>query len=313
MVVILDPARQERAMELEFMRQKDFYHAILSEKIAYAEIDMESHRILSAGGLWSACVDNEKDYYQVLLQNMEQVVHPEDAAAYARFISEETLQEVMSQKKDTAKLQLRRLIDGKMHWVELVGHVFQDRLTENVYGMLYMQDIDAQKRRELEQEIAATRDPLTKVYNRRAFEQEVTEFILQSESDVAGALIILDLDNFKEINDTFGHAEGDKVLKQMADVLLSTFRRKDLIGRFGGDEFLIFLKNTTDRAVIDRRMKEMSSALLGMNQYNCTCSVGIAFVNREDFHYETCLKHADIALYQSKNRGKNTHSYYREA
>lgn len=310
MVVILDPAKQERAMELEFMRQKDFYHSILSEKIAYAEIDMESHRIFAAGGLWASYVDHNKDYERVLLQYKDQLVHPEDAEAYAQFISEKTMRKIMSRQKDTGSLQFRRLIDGQMRWVELTGHVFQDRLTGNVYALLYMQDIDAQKRRELEQALAATRDPLTKVYNRSAFEQEVTGYVLQSEDTAAGTLMILDLDNFKEINDAFGHAEGDKVLTQMADVLLSTFRRKDLIGRFGGDEFLIFLKDTTDKQVIDRRIREMCGALAVMNGHGCTCSIGIAFIGPKDFRYDTCLKQADIALYKSKNQGKNRHTYF---
>lgn len=312
MVVILDPAKQERAMELEFMRQKDFYQAILSEKIAYAEIDMESHRILSAGGLWCSYVDNDRNYEELLRQYGDRMVHPEDARAYRRFISADMLHEVMSRQKDTEKLQLRQFIDGKVQWAELTGHVFQDQLTENVYALLYMQDIDARKRRELEQEIAATRDPLTKVYNRRAFEQELTEYVMVSEDDTAGTLILIDLDNFKEINDTYGHAEGDRVLKQMADVLLSVFRRKDLVGRFGGDEFLIFLKNTTDKKVIDRRMQEISKALAAMNEYHCSCSAGITVVNRTDFHYETALKRADVALYRSKNQGKKTRSYFDE-
>ena len=310
MVVILDPAKQERAMELEFMRQKDFYHSILSEKIAYAEIDMESRRIFAGGGLWSSYVDHDRDYEHILLQSEAPLVHPEDADTYAQFISERTMREIMSRQKDTGSVQFRRLMDGKMRWVELTGHVFQDRVTGNVYGLLYMQDIDVQKRRELEQEIAATRDPLTKVYNRRAFEQEVTEYLQQSEDTAGGALMILDLDNFKEINDTYGHTEGDKALKQMADVLLSTFRRKDLIGRFGGDEFLIFLKNTMDKQVIDRRIREMSSALAAMNEYGCTCSIGIVLAGSKDFCYDTCLKQADSALYRSKKEGKNRHTYF---
>ena len=313
MVVILDPARQERAMELEFLRQKDFYHSILTEKIAYAEIDMESRRILSAGGLWSGYASYEQDYENILLRNSDPLIHPDDRAAYSRFISEQTLQEVMANQKDTAKLQLRRLINGQMRWVELTGHVFQDQLTGNVYALLYMQDIEDQKRRELEQEIAATRDPLTMVYNRSAFEVEMTRYVLQGTGNWAGTLMILDLDNFKEINDGYGHVEGDRVLQQMADVLLSTFRRKDLIGRFGGDEFLVFLKDTTDKAVIEWRVKEMFSALAAANRHQCTCSVGITLVRQEDFCYETYLKYADTALYRSKNRGKNTYSYYPDA
>lgn len=309
MVVILDPAKQERAMELEFLRQKDFYRAILSESIAYAEIDMESHEILAAGGLWEPCQKQGQDYLNTLLQCAELTAYPEDAAAYCRFLSEETLSRVMAAGKDREKIQLRCFVAGQLRWVELTGHVFRDQLTENVYALLYVQDIDARKQRELEQEKAATRDPLTQLFNRSAFQKEVMEHIARSRSDTAGALVILDLDNFKPINDTYGHAEGDRVLQQLADVLMTTFRRKDLIGRFGGDEFLIFLKDLSDKDVIDRRMQELRRNLLTANHHGCTCSAGITFVRRKDFHYETYLKEADQALYQSKKQGKNTYSY----
>ena len=311
-VVILDPARQERAMELDFMRQKDFYSAILGEKLAYAEIDIGSRRILSSGGLWSAYMDTERDYESVLLERADPVIHPQDTDRYARFISTDTLHRIMAQGRSSGTLQLRRLIEGRMCWVELTGHIFQDSLTGNIYALLYLKDIDAQKRQQLEQEHAATRDPLTQVYNRAHFQEEVTRHILSSGSSGCGTLIILDLDNFKSINDTYGHDEGDRVLRQMADVLMSTFRRKDLIGRFGGDEFLIFLKDTADRKTIDHRLGELRAALADGNKHNCSCSIGITFTTRSGFHYDTSLKQADQALYKSKARGKNRHTYFED-
>ena len=84
--------------------------------------------------------------------------------------------------------------------MKLVFHVFQDRYTENMYALMYMKNIDAEKRREMAQERAARRDPLTNVYNRKIFESEVREF-MTSEEDRKGALIILDLDDFKQVND----------------------------------------------------------------------------------------------------------------
>ena len=316
MVVLLDPAKQERIMELEYMRQKDFYKAVLSDAIAYAEIDMESHRILTVGGLWSAYADektrNEKTYEEVLTQYKHLVVHPEDVEAYEKFLNVSTLRELMGQGKDTGKLQLRRIVDGKMHWVELTGHIFQEQFSENIYALIYMKDIDAEKRREMAQELAATRDPLTKVYNRSAFEEEVVRHMLGTEEGACGTLVMLDMDNFKYINDNYGHAVGDQVLKRLADVLLTTFRRKDIIGRLGGDEFVVFLKNVTNKETIDHRMEELGAALTKGNEYRTTCSVGITFVYQENFSYGECLNRADIALYKSKEMGKNRYCYYEE-
>ena len=316
MIVILDPATQERAMELEYLRQKDFYRATLSEKIAYAEIDMESHRFLSLGGLWSDYADDarrsELPYEAVLLKYADLLVHPEDQQAYREFIHEDTLYRLLTQGKTSEKLQFRRLVGGAMHWVELTGHVFQDRLTENNYALLYMKDIDAAKRRELEREMAATRDPLTKVFNRGAFEEEVTRHMLDSSSTNTGTLLLIDMDHFKEINDSFGHTEGDTILRKTSDILMSTFRRKDVIGRFGGDEFLVFLKNVTDRAVISRRLGELQEALADVDGHMVTCSVGAVEVHPEGFSYDLSLRQADLAMYRSKELGRSTYCYYED-
>lgn len=313
MVVMLDPANQERAMELEYMRQQDFYKAILSETIAYAEIDMESQQMLRAGGLWLPYMNDtfrEKKYIDILTQYKDLLIHPEDVEAYEQFLNIATMRDLMWNKKDTSKLEFRRLINGEMRWVELTGHVFQEQFSENIYALIYMKDIDAEKKREMANELAATRDPLTKVFNRKAFEEEVVKHVMSTNDNNAGTLILLDMDNFKEINDTYGHGEGDRVLNQLVDTLMQTFRRKDIIGRLGGDEFMIFLKSVTNKDVINRRMDELRSALLEMNRYMTTCSAGITFVSREEFSYDECLHQADIALYRSKENGKNTYCYY---
>jgi len=315
MIVILDPANQTRTMELEYSRQKDFYNAILAEKIAYAEIDMESHRILHMGGLWANYADkttrNETPYEQVMLHYADLLVHPEDLKSYKSFIQADSVYGMLDQK-DGNKIQLRRLINGEMRWVELTAHTFQDGVTGNVFALMYMRDIDAAKRRELQHELAATRDPLTKVFNRLTFEEEVVRHMTENREANCGTLLLIDMDNFKEVNDRYGHSEGDAVLMALTDILLTTFRRKDLIGRFGGDEFLVFLKNVTDKKVINRRMEELKSALVGLGQWNVTCSVGAVRIPAGPFDYGESIRKADEAMYFSKDKGKNAFSFYDE-
>ena len=91
---------------------------------------------------------------------------------------------------------------------------------------------------------------------------------------------------------------------------MATFRRKDILGRFGGDEFMIFLKNVSDRQIVERRINEFCQALSEVTEYNATCSIGIVEVKKADFDYQEYLKKADQALYASKERGKNTYTYY---
>lgn len=312
----LEMVESQHHTDIEYLRQKDFYKAVLSETIAYAEIDLEERRVISMDGLWSPYVNEktriEKSYEEILTQYKNLLIHPDDVKKFECFIKEDSLRNILGKVNDTDSVQFRRLIDDEMRWVEMTGHVFKDVLHDKTYTLLYMKDIDMKKKRELEREMAATRDPLTKVFNRKAFEEEVIKHVLSTQIDNAGELVIVDLDNFKHINDQFGHAEGDKVLLQLADVLMTTFRRKDIIGRLGGDEFLIFLKNLSKKDIVNRRLEELRSALAKVSEHNTTCSIGVAFVQREGFSYGEALKKADAALYKSKEKGRNTYSYYDE-
>ena len=314
MIIILEPASKERAAEIQHMRLKDFYKATMREKIAFMEVDLESRHVLEIGGLWNVwreeAMGEGSNYRDVMLRYKEDLVHPDDKKAYAAFIGE-NLQDGMSPDSNhTKKLEYRRLLDGRMQWVEITVHIFIEQYSESLYALIYLKNIDAQKRRELEQETAATRDSLTGVFNRKAFEYLVKEHMEQADKGLHSTLLVLDMDNFKDINDRFGHVEGDKLLKQLADVLMTTFRRKDILSRYGGDEFMVFLKNVSDREIIERRIKEFSQAFARINAYNSTCSIGIVEVKKDDFDFEEYLKKADKALYASKEKGKNTYSYY---
>lgn len=307
--VILEPADQGRATELELIRKTDFYEALLSETAGHMEVDVESGHIMQAGGLWEAYAveSREKgtDFDQVVQRQVEIVSHPEDEEAYRAHLNLRYMKEMYQKGLPTTELMFRRRLDGKFCWMKLVLHVFQDRFTENMYALLYLKNIDAEKRRELAQENAAQRDPLTNVYNRSIFEEEAERFM--EEEGAAGALIILDLDNFKQVNDRYGHLKGDEMLKALVKILQQTFRRQDLIGRLGGDEFLVFVKEIAGREVLDKRMRELFDRMEGMQ---LACSAGISMADGADFSYGKALKEADIALYRSKQNGKKRYSYY---
>ena len=157
-----------------------------------------------------------------------------------------------------------------------------------------------------------TESRLTKVFNRGAFEEEVTRHMLNRDSNNTGTLLLIDMDHFKDINDHFGHTVGDTLLRKTSDILMSTFRRKDLIGRFGGGEFLVFLKNVTNRTVISRRIGELQAALADVDGREITCSIGVVEVHWEEFSYDRSLRRADMAMYRSKEHGRNTYCYYED-
>lgn len=149
-------------------------------------------------------------------------------------------------------------------------------------------------------------DPLTKVYNKAVFRPFIEEQI-DAHSDFA--LFIVDVDDFKNINDTNGHMTGDEVLTAFADNLKSVFRATDMVGRFGGDEFYVIMQNIKNAAdVLSCGHKICKAARdVGSEGIKCgiTASVGIALYPEHGKDYKELLEHADKALYKVKENGKD--------
>lgn len=164
--------------------------------------------------------------------------------------------------------------------------------------------------KEIMSKAAASKDPLTGVYNRKAFEEKMGEHVHKSEKDLCGTLVMFDLDNFKKINDGYGHIAGDNVLKHMVEAMNTCFRKDDLVGRLGGDEFLVFLKDLTDKECVARRLYDFQEAFAKVNRYQSTCSMGVTIVKKENYSYHKCVAEADSGLYKSKENGKDKFSYY---
>jgi two-component system, cell cycle response regulator len=126
------------------------------------------------------------------------------------------------------------------------------------------------------------------------------------------SLMILDMDHFKNINDTYGHDVGDKVLKQLADIIIQASRSTDLAARFGGEEFVILMPETDPQAALGAasRMREVVEAAdfkTGTEKtIKCTISIGVADLHPEGDSAESLLKRADEALYSAKHSGRNT-------
>ena len=156
-------------------------------------------------------------------------------------------------------------------------------------------------------------DSMTKLYNRRYFEntaEHYFESVKRNKTDLS--LIMLDVDNFKQINDNYGHKIGDFVLIELANILLSLSRKSDIICRFGGEEFIILLPQTNLEGAnfmaekIRRHIEESALPLDNLNQLKFTVSLGVSQVNiLVDKNIEDCIKRSDDALYEAKNSGKN--------
>ncbi len=164
-----------------------------------------------------------------------------------------------------------------------------------------------------QEEIRAARqeartDALTGLCNLQGTVESATAY-LQEEGEQA-ALLFIDLDNFKNINDTLGHSAGDQLLQEVAKILLAHVRRYDLVGRIGGDEFLVYLRHVSSVDIARQRATQLHEAINDLSQVigiTVSCSIGIAFAPADGTDYTTLIKCADYRTYQAKSRGKNQH------
>lgn len=162
----------------------------------------------------------------------------------------------------------------------------------------------------------ADTDMLTGLTNKSATERLIREYMEEHPGEQA-LLFVLDIDNFKKINDTMGHAFGDEVLRSLGHQIRIFFRVTDIIGRTGGDEFMIFLKGMKDDESILKEARKLEYFFKNFQtgeyvKYSATASIGTAVYPRDAANFEDLYKIADKALYKAKQRGKNQLAFYDE-
>jgi diguanylate cyclase (GGDEF)-like protein len=164
----------------------------------------------------------------------------------------------------------------------------------------------------------ATRDTLTGLFNRRSLLERLKNSIAQASRRGEGlALMFLDLDKFKEINDTFGHEVGDELLKQVATHLSAAVRESDMVARLGGDEFVILLEGFPDTADVVKVAKKIIKGnvephVIGSQLVKTSTTIGISFYPQDGSTAEELLKNADVAMYHAKQQERGTIQFFHE-
>lgn len=178
-----------------------------------------------------------------------------------------------------------------------------------------MLDTHEQTMREIYYRQGAEKDCLTGIYNRRSGERLIKRRLKNMERTSSCMMIMLDVDGFKMLNDTYGHPFGDNILLQVACALQSTFRKNDICARIGGDEFMVFLEGVRDKGVCLKRLQQLVTYTLqdeSVEQYNVTLSAGVSYQTGNKLSYEEMYRRADEALYQAKRAGKRSFRVYSE-
>ena len=239
------------------------------------------------------------------------ITHPDDLAADYEVMQALIDGTVASQVDE--KRYLRP--DGTIVWVARSVTLVRDADGEPLHFLDQIQDVTERRRFEHELRHLADHDPLTGLFNRRRFEQELDRHVAEvARYGPRGALLVLDLDHFKYVNDALGHHAGDELILSVAALLQDRLRDTDTVARLGGDEFAILLPNADVSEAehvaseLVRAVREEATVLAGDRRRRVTTSVGIAPFGRSDLNGEELLIEADLAMYEAKESGRDRFS-----
>jgi len=197
-------------------------------------------------------------------------------------------------------VEIRHRRTGSVRWLRMICEPVGDDIAATFV------DITDGKAKERKMESIATSDPLTGVLNRRGFERDAARRLTDSADDATGALLFIDLNDFKQINDAFGHEVGDQLLTEASDRLRRSLRSCDIIGRPGGDEFVALVPDV-DSDVADQLATRLTAALkepylIGRESLHCPASIGLALYPKNANTLTGLLREADQAMYRAKSR-----------
>ncbi|MBX9971427.1 GGDEF domain-containing protein [Cytobacillus firmus] len=244
---------------------------------------------------------------ELLTTNFQNLTYPKDLDTDLSYT-----QELVEGRRDSFEMEKRYVHkSGKIVWVLLSVSIVREG-NKPLFLISQIQDITDRKNSERILKQMAHYDFLTQLPNRRLFEERLNHAIESADFNKGlVAVMYLDLDGFKQINDTFGHDLGDLLLKEVASMLTSCTENKDTVARLAGDEFTILLPETTiDNAkqVAERIIDTLSDAVSVQNiVISITPSIGIAFCDDYNVDVRNLLKYADGAMYQAKQNGKNNY------
>ena len=250
------------------------------------------------------------------LQNLplKENIHPDDKHYFSALLRDTSL--ASSNKRRTVKFRLRPLHGTEFLWHMCSAIGYTEESTGHVKIIGKVANIHQYETRLATLHQENQRDQMTKLYNKIAMEQ-LSRKVLQDKPNQRHALLMIDIDNFKQVNDSCGHSFGDEVIQMIAHCLAHTFRSTDLVARVGGDEFAVLLQNVTfDQAVAlgeiyHRIVAEQTQKL--SQPYHVTSSVGIAFCPDDANGYDGLYHAADQALYWVKNNCKGAIALYSNA
>ena len=303
-------ARQHYQQELRYL------FALPKDTYAVSFIDIDDWRIISqrrqliAEGTLQECHTVEE-----LVEAAIESIVDENSGAYVFYnnFSPSLLKEIYG----TGRMHMtfryqRRVGENMVRWVHNDIRFIIDVDSGHLCAMLSAKDIDEEKREEQKLVTAAKMDKMTMVYNRETTMDTIRK-ILNEEPDQNHVLFMIDVDNFKNLNDSRGHQAGDEFLIDLAAEIKGSFRETDVVGRIGGDEFFALMRNVPGDSITLRKAQDLLNTMQEVcedyKDLNLSTSIGISMYPEDGTTLDELYAQADGALYEAKRKGKNRYMF----
>lgn len=295
---------------------KNTLNILAREKRLYALYDLKKRKLLVVEGGLLPKSEVALSYEEINDYMIKTFVKPEDVQIITEFLNPDII--LSSYETGVSHRHIERVAlypNGKERRYRLTVNVDCVN-SDNIVATIICEDIDDLYREQNDLYIRANYDSLTEVLAREATMDTIEDFLLNEGKDGNHALIMMDLDNLKQVNDMLGHQYGDTALKEFAKQVKAFFRSEDIVGRIGGDEFFVLVKNISG-LVLDYKMKDLLHNLErtysnGVNRASTSVSAGIAMYHGDAspvLSLKELYAQADAALYKSKALGKNTYVF----
>jgi len=311
--VIID-ATERKTIEEELALQAERIN-ILSESVKEHLLDYNSRTDVLTLVLNKTAFQKGEIVIKNFMEDREfDTIHPEDRDMLVEVIEASRKNPLSDIVEFRSKFFENEKTDYHWYKATITSVRGADGYVSRIVGRVV--NIDLEKKRELELKIKADRDALTGLYNKGAATQLITDSIARcKEENTKAALIMIDLDHFKSVNDTFGHAIGDRVIEEAGKILNDTFKGRDVVGRMGGDEFMVFMadiKGVEDAVNISKKLNRALTKHIEDSEgaVTVTASIGIAMCEDDENAFESLYSKADQALYITKEKGRNGSTVY---
>jgi diguanylate cyclase (GGDEF)-like protein/PAS domain S-box-containing protein len=312
--IVRDISEQQAAARRLAQIEQQFHRSFDDALIGMQIFDLDG-RYMRVNDAFCAIIGYPHDELVGLLR--QRITHPDDLAPDAESLRALLSGEMRSYTRDKRYLHAA----GHPVWASIAVTLIRDEAGQPMHFIGQAQDITERRRYEHELRDMADHDPLTGLLNRRSFERELDGHVTRiKRSMITGAVLMVDLDNFKYYNDTQGHNAGDGLIVRIAHALRDRLRESDVIARLGGDEFVVLLpqegRDGAEKIARDlvQLVREQAPPDGGGESRRITASVGIAcFGGRESVAVEEMMVSADLAMYDAKDAGRDGVAHYQAA